>query len=77
MTIVRRKEATVLIRWLEAALKKEGVDAVALSTDQAQDTTGVYGKLDSLADSTTAIDDGMMKILPLLQKRVDTFDCLL
>jgi hypothetical protein len=77
MTIVRRKEATILIRWLEAALKKDGVDAVAVAANQAQDTSGVYDRLNSLANSTTAIDDGMMKILPLLQKRVETFDCML
>jgi len=75
LTIVRRKEATILIRWLERALHgKDGLQAVALADDRALETRGLY---DGIQNSFGTLDEGAMKILQLMQQRVDSFDQML
>jgi len=75
MTIVRRKEATVLIRWLEAALNQaQDTKAVALAQDENLKTAGTY---QNLADTFDKGDKATFKILDLMQHRVDKFDPML
>lgn len=75
LTIVRRKEATILIRWLERALHgKDGMQAVALADDRALETRGLY---DGIQNSFGTLDEGAMKVVQLMQKRVDSFDQML
>jgi len=72
MTIVRRKEATILIRWLEAALNAGGeYQAVALINDPNLETRGLYDGIENAFGSTGG---PFGKILTLMQRRVDTFD---
>jgi hypothetical protein len=78
LTLVRQKEATILIRWLTQALgAKSNVKAMAWVADVSLQTSGVYDQVEKLSTGATGVDQGMGLILELLQKRVDTFDCLL
>ncbi len=75
MTIVRRKEATILIRWLERALTATGAfEAVALVNDPRMETAGLYN---SIGNSFGTADEAFIKILELMQRRVETFDSML
>ncbi|HEX8712890.1 MAG TPA: hypothetical protein VF730_13515 [Terracidiphilus sp.] len=75
MTIVRRKEATILIRWLERALIASGeYEAVALVNDPHLETRGLY---DYVENSFGKTDDAFTKVLGLMQRRVDSFDSML
>jgi hypothetical protein len=78
LTLVRQKEATILIRWLTQALgAKPNVKATALIDAVSLQTSGVYDQVEKLSTGATGVDQGMGLILELLQERVDTFDCLL
>jgi hypothetical protein len=75
MTVVRRKEATLLIRWLEYALKATGgFDAVSLVDDPNLNTSGIY---DFVENSFNTTDTSFTKVLELIQKRVDSFALML
>ena len=72
--MVRRKEATILIRWLETALNGAGLKAIALADDRALITAGLY---DSVEKSFGSTDPAFGKILELMQRRVESFDPML
>ena len=74
LTMVRRKEATILIRWLETALNGAGLKAIALADDRALITAGLY---DSVEKSFGSTDAAFGKILELMQRRVEGFDQML
>ncbi len=78
LTGVRRKEATLLIRWLSYALKKAH-PALEISVGDGEvqyDFKNAYSFTDAhLANSDQLAD--MKYILPLIDNRTKTFDCMI
>lgn len=74
MTQTRRKEATLLIRWLSEALKKKGGVTVSVGDSETK-----FGQAYNFGEEYFTGGGGldMVHIVPLLNQRVSTFDCLL
>jgi len=78
LTGVRRKEATLLIRWLSFALKKTNPDLRVVVGDGERDFDfqNAYTFSDEHFANSDALAD-MKYIAPLLNTRSDTFDCMI